>query len=491
MTEVPVTIVDPDVIGRALDIVAKTLEECQNGLRQRDNCVPIQREGWMRPEVEAALRSYAESIDAEIQGLGSGWEIVVPRARVAVTLESTAVRVSGRRVEGPGHRHLIPWDRPRNAGVDGNEVGPTDVWGAADTIASASAPGASVTATELRTWLESDSRLLASLASDMLNRRGFPEVPRFVRDDDPDADAERVSSGSPTDDVWESRISVDEYALFEATHPAYAVQVLALAHMVRQFLGHDPTAAVDIGPGPGLTTIMFAELFPVTTIDAVDPSPSSFRHLVRSVGGHRIRPFNSGVADFRSDTPYPVALSVGASHHLDTRIFLRSMRRLVAPGGLILIADEMISPFVTEDQRARILVDHHMSYIDDALRHIDPDTLPAVEQRRLLALRRIDRSRPEALGDALEELRRDRVRHPGAAGPWQRVRFAVLEFEAMVAGIDYDVERKTYPANFLDLAWDEGLELLGHRRVHPTVGDSPGDAGTHVIALRAPGPPGR
>lgn len=117
---------------------------------------------------------------------------------------------------------------------------------------------------------------------------------------------------------------------------------------------------------------------------------------------------------------------------------------------------------------------------------IDADGLPDVERQRLLALRNLDRARPETLIGLLEEVRRDRVMHRGERGPWQRVRFAVLELEALVAGIYYDVERKTYPANYVAMAHDEELELLGHRRVHGTLGDSAGDAGTHVFALRTP-----
>ncbi|MFC9894714.1 hypothetical protein ACFVMC_13580 [Nocardia sp. NPDC127579] len=71
----------------------------------------------------------------------------------------------------------------------------------------------------------------------------------------------------------------------------------------------------------------------------------------------------------------------------------------------------------------------------------------------------------------------------GIRSPWQRVRFAVLELEALVAGIDYDVEPKTYLRNFLAMARSEGLEVLEHQRVHATVGDSAHDAGTHVMAL--------
>ncbi len=152
----------------------------------------------------------------------------------------------------------------------------------------------------------------------------------------------------------------------------------------------------------------------------------------------------------------------------------------------MLIADEMISPFSTEDERTRNLIDHHMAYIDEALANIATEELPEVEQWRRLAFSKVDRYAHGGLHDLLEEVRRERIAHAGYDSAWQRVRFAVLELEALVAGIDYDVERKTYAKNFMNMAWDEGFKVLEHQRVYRTVGESALDAGTHVYAMWRP-----
>lgn len=62
-------------------------------------------------------------------------------------------------------------------------------------------------------------------------------------------------------------------------------------------------------------------------------------------------------------------------------------------------------------------------------------------------------------------------------------RTQVLELEALVAGLDYEVECKTYPERFEKLARSGGFEIVEHHRVYATVGNQGKDAGTHVYAL--------
>ncbi|WP_244668572.1 hypothetical protein, partial [Brucella melitensis] len=42
--------------------------------------------------------------------------------------------------------------------------------------------------------------------------------------------------------------------------------------------------------------------------------------------------------------------------------------------------------------------------------------------------------------------------------------------QALVAGLDYEVEQKTYPARFVSLAESSGFSLLQHRRIYATQG---------------------
>jgi hypothetical protein len=59
----------------------------------------------------------------------------------------------------------------------------------------------------------------------------------------------------------------------------------------------------------------------------------------------------------------------------------------------------------------------------------------------------------------------------------------VIELEALVAGLDYEIEQKTYPANFVSLAEFAGLKLQEHQRVYSTVGHDKMGGGTHVFSF--------
>ncbi|MFM9373146.1 class I SAM-dependent methyltransferase [Streptomyces sp. Da 82-17] len=472
-----------DSLERFEDVVAKTVQECQNGLPGRALRVTTDVD-W--PVLQDRVAGYARRTEASLTAHESGLELRVPRAVLTVERMAGAVAVSCHRTEQPPQPSPQALPAPEEA---------AEVWQLAERLAGLlPQPGPALLQEQalLTGALKHTSWLVATLACDALNRAGVPAVPQFVRDHDPLPAGEQGGPGGlPHADgafteVWEARISVDEYALFEAVHPAYAAQMVAVGRMVRAHCPALPDTVLDVGSGPGLPTVMLAEMFPGARIDAVEPSAAAFPHLLQNIAGHSIVAHNTGITDFAGPRNYPVTVSVGASHHLDTRLFLRGLKRHTAPGGLIVVADEMIAPFSSESERTQAIIDHHFVYIDQALAHIQEEDLPAAEQQRLRALRDTDRRTPTGLRSLLAETRRERLFYAGDDSPWQRVRFCVLELEALVAGIDYDVERKTYVENFRALAEDEGLAFVEHRRVHPTVGNRDFDAGTHVVALRNP-----
>lgn len=63
-------------------------------------------------------------------------------------------------------------------------------------------------------------------------------------------------------------------------------------------------------------------------------------------------------------------------------------------------------------------------------------------------------------------------------------RLMLLELEALVAGLDYQVEQKTYPERLKQMAILSGFSCIDHERVHSTHGHSNQDAGTHVFAFK-------
>lgn len=352
------------------------------------------------------------------------------------------------------------------------------------------------------------ARTTGTLAAEILTQSGHPTIPSGALRPDGLAEADmqetmpRTVPSYVTEPRFEDRIDVRSYDLFEAVHPAYAAQCTVLASAAHQLLkGFDAEElpCVDVGTGPGLSLLMLLELLPNLKVRAVEPSPAAFAHLQRNASGEdRVIAEQTDFLDLQSTSAVPLITSIGSSHHLDTYLFLRKAHELLGDGGYFLVADEFISPYRTTTEREHGLIRHHCSYmlalmveIPDEVR----DVLSLDEQELVNRLRNdlplaVSYARENKLDFASRRLREllERVhrltRSPEISHPLVAFyRNQVLELEALVAGLDYEVERKTYPERFESLARSAGFGILEHNRIYATVGSGDKDAGTHIFVL--------
>ena len=475
----PVVGVVPAALLR--EVVAKAVQECQNGLMFRYYDVSLTDVTVER--LEATLDDIDHSAQAPHTRRDGGVVIDVPPVKVIVTVDSGRLGVRARRSTRPLSR---PPSLRHPAGEE--RTAPAEaLWRRAEALQrrlrdAPVADASHAAADELRAMSDDPSWLLSTMACDAANRLGIPAVPGFVWRHEPHAAKPDVPTDTPWSERWEDRVSVDEYAFYEAVHPGYGSQTYVAAEIIARQRGITFDRMLDIGSGPGLPTIMMSELFPNARIEAVEPSPTAFEHLRANCRGRNIKPHNAGISEFHSAGGFPVIVSVGASHHLDTRQFLANAHNNLLPDGVLVVADEFVAAFRTPAQRSKAIAEHHRVYIEQALHAVIADTLPKSERSRLAVLRRALTADLDELPELLDLARSNRAAIE-SSGPWQRVRFAVLELEALVAGLDYDVERKTWALNLMDLARNVGLAMVEHQRVHATVGSGEFDAGTHVFAF--------
>lgn len=338
---------------------------------------------------------------------------------------------------------------------------------------------------------ETSSVLESALAAECLTRNGMPTVPQGVGSVSHRRDVDNTDTGR----LFESRIDVDAYEAYELVHPAYARQTLILAAYLPATHG---LRLLDVGTGPGLPLAMLRELRPDVQALAVDPSDVAVQHLKRRFAGDpAVEVRQVSITDLgRHDALFEAAVSIGASHHLDTSAFLAAIREQMRDGGVALIADEMISAFSDQEERQAALIRHHLWYVLDTLVQVPK----GAHEGDIQLAERLSQGLPEAMGlahsgrsDAARRMIRDlfedvieidrpmRPSHPLAVFS----RFHLLELQALVAGFDYEVEQKTTPARFEALARLNGFEIKNHHRIYATDGDRPGDAGTHVFVLEA------
>ncbi len=372
----------------------------------------------------------------------------------------------------------------------------------------AQAPGRHLGETEksaLQDHVGNPSLVLRTLAADALTQRGEPTTP-IQPGDISTSDSNDVEScrGHDAEGTFSDRIDAGNDNILELLRPAYARQIVALAQDIAAS-GDQSDNAVDIGTGPGLPLLMLTELRQGISWTAIEPDETAFGHLKENVREHpEIEPHQADFLEYnRPAETVGLLTSVGASHHFNTAYMFQQAMMMLKPGGILAVADEFLPLFTSRDTRNAALVQHHGAYMVNAMASLEAARagLDSVKDRDTERYRAFKASIPAAMvaarrgdvGRAIQLCRNLYTRMTGEsfhdpphheAGAYAR--FFWLELQAMVAGFDYEVERKTYPQRFAELAAMAGFEQTAHRRIFPTTDADPMGGGTHVFTFRKP-----
>ncbi|MCW2314079.1 helix-turn-helix domain-containing protein [Rhodoferax antarcticus] len=349
--------------------------------------------------------------------------------------------------------------------------------------------------------LSASSWTLSTLAAEVLLQRGQIAIPSQLKNL---SSRQASDQCSPTDGAFSSRINVDHYDAFELLHPGYARQVVAVAQDIYEFSGTTEIASVlDVGTGPGVPLMMLREMLPKSKFIAIEPDDVAISCLRSNIKG--MSDIEALQTDFLSydgaKESISVITSVGASHHFNTAFMLQKAMRLLRPDGLLVVADEFLPPYESQDERTGALVFHHSAYLLHSMQWIgdgaanDSDAERSIYQEFRQTLTHAWLAATEGNNaQAVAICRRlyQKLRNSGLSkkpdcdlGAFNR--FFWLELQAMVAGFDYEVEQKSHPRRFAEIAAFAGLELLSQRRVFATIGYSDWAGGTHVFTFRKPG----
>jgi ubiquinone/menaquinone biosynthesis C-methylase UbiE len=100
---------------------------------------------------------------------------------------------------------------------------------------------------------------------------------------------------------------------------------------------------LDVGCGPGAAVARAADVVGAEQVAAVDPSPAFVRMVGDRVPGADVREAGAETLPF-ADGTFTVVWSISAMHHWPDRdAGLAEARRVLAPGGRLLIAERLLS----------------------------------------------------------------------------------------------------------------------------------------------------
>ncbi|MBE7564120.1 MULTISPECIES: helix-turn-helix domain-containing protein [Acidithiobacillus] len=346
---------------------------------------------------------------------------------------------------------------------------------------------------------KSSTLVLATLAYEVALQHGYLLIPRqWLSLAQRDVDIPSDASGED----FSSRINVDYYTTFELLHPAYARQVTALAEDVLTF---DPQGGkglfIDVGSGPGTALFMLMELLPEARATALEPDCAAFAYLLNNTKGlAQLRCVQEDFLIFdKPDEPVSVITSVGSSHHFNTAFMLQKAWQLLVKNGILCIADELLPRFTDLESRNNALIRHHVAYVLSSMAKVDVLNMEGNDSTEIhiyqyireklihafmLSIQNQTSTAVKYCRNLFEYINQRIVSKNSSSDIGALVRFYVLEIQAMVAGFDYEIERKTYPKKLVSLAYGAGFELLNHRRIFATTGIDEWEGGTHVFTFR-------
>lgn len=339
------------------------------------------------------------------------------------------------------------------------------------------------------------SLLNAVLATEVLMHHHMTALPPILQ-------SKRMLTRRPTlerDGYIEEPLEVDPETIYGVLQPAYARRPVAIARAILQYCGAlDELKTLDLCAGDGTSLFMLLELLPDLDVTALESDEQDFAYL-----GQRFAHFNNvqtlyqNIIDTRCEARFDVAFSIGEPHPTNVVHGLYCTRKQLKTGGHLIVCDEMIEPFHDRTSRKRNLLAHHLHFILDTLIDVPLQQISHAEHTLVNLIRNMV---PAALMHAyvgnidsavhLVQTLLDRINilplpepptHPHVGV----YRFHMLELEALIADLVYEAERKTYADCFIDLAEQNGFQLIEHQRLYPTCGISAKAAGSHLFVFEA------
>jgi len=318
--------------------------------------------------------------------------------------------------------------------------------------------------------LHSELSILFQIPENMVEAKEFIFNKNSLKNDDSD---------------FERKINIDLYSFFEYFHPGYTLQALLIGAFLNKYA---KGKILDIGSGPGNHLNLINEFTDNKfKFDCVEPSPKSIFYLKKTANIEYI--YHDSFLKLNFKEKFDTLLSVGSSHHMNLFMFLERSFKLLKSKGYLIISDEFVSNYDTKLEREKNLILHHTSYMlkvmfpiqyltprEEELYNLFRENIPYV---RYLALNNEISLSKNILNKLFNQVKIFYIEEISNKLMAYYI-FMILELEALVAGLDFEEECKTYSGNLIDIAKEVGFDCLQHLNFYPTFKE----AGTHLIILR-------
>ena len=124
----------------------------------------------------------------------------------------------------------------------------------------------------------------------------------------------------------------------------------------------------DVGCGKGWLSILLAQAFPRTTVEAIDLDPLSLKEASRNVEraglGHRVVFHRGSLEEAKVSGPFDLITAVESVHDMARPVVvLRRMRELLGAEGAVLVVEEAVGENVEENRNFRGRLEYNFSVL--------------------------------------------------------------------------------------------------------------------------------
>jgi transcriptional regulator with XRE-family HTH domain len=333
--------------------------------------------------------------------------------------------------------------------------------------------------------------LCATLASEALSIQGIPTLPHQVNQCTAHQQSNKITS-KLTD-----RLEIQSKSAYQLLRLGYARQMLVVGEMLLKYANKHRRILV-MGEHLELDLAMLVDSISDLDISTVKPRRTTFSDLQKKTNNLNITSHYSDFLTLNNAIKYSTIISTNTSDQLHTAYFLQKAQTLLEDNGILIIADDIIPSFYSEEEKNQALIRHHVNYMLDIVRIVTCDTIknsfpndyvfiePYTQELPIIAFMAITHSVDIAISrlKRLHETLQKNVFKLENTILLGYYHLLTLELDALMAEINNKIECKTSVENIFALAESSGLSLIKHQRVYATFGKSKTGGGTHVFVFQ-------
>jgi len=183
-------------------------------------------------------------------------------------------------------------------------------------------------------------------------------------------------------------IGLKEYDSFMDQNPLE--QEYMLVAVKNSYVKNNNLKILEIGSGTGRFTKKLLKYFPKSKFFLVELDKECVEKLTEQFNLPNVTIIQSSMEDFISKDKFDIICFATSFHHIhykNKEFVLKKIRGLLSNDGLLVLSDNFIGDYSSEDERIKVLIDYHDKWIYDCISENDAEGEAMARKMKELVLK--------------------------------------------------------------------------------------------------------